>query len=527
MSEGWGDFIALLLLARAGDNLDGAYPFGVYTTQSFSADPAYFGIRRAPYSANHDDQRAVVPPHGRRRAAADDASVQRASATTPRSTTPARSGPPTLWEGYVALQKAGTSFDDDAHEDGASTSSPACCSRRPTQRRPRCATRSSPRRAPRTRPITTCSPRRSRAAASAAARSRRRRASTNFVGHRRELRRRGPRASSARSRSTTTCRATTTASLDAGETCKVALPIANAGHKALDERRATLIRRRRGVTIVPQPAAIATLARTRVARSLAEVKLDAAIVTPLDRRRLDARRRSASEDGCETRRSSCRSRLARSTPTTSPRASATDTFDAHTSVWTRDGALDAVAVEHERESRRSTAHGTAPTSARAATPADVAAARPSATRAVHGHVRAPVQVRGRRRRRPYWDGGVIEYSTDGGATWEDVSTLGARPATRHARRRRTRSAAAWRSPARTPPYPAPDTSRSTSAPQLAGKPCSSGSASAPTAAPASSGLGNRRRRVRRHHRHAVPDARRRQRRLRRARQGAQRGRRLP
>ena len=63
------------LLARPGDNLDGAFPFGVYSTQSFSADPAYFGIRRAPYSVEPDDQRAVVPPHGGRRAAADDASV--------------------------------------------------------------------------------------------------------------------------------------------------------------------------------------------------------------------------------------------------------------------------------------------------------------------------------------------------------------------------------------------------------------------------------------------------------------------
>src|SRR5690606_37632989 len=54
MSEGWGDFLALMLLAREGDNLDGAYPFSVYTTQSFTSDPAYFGIRRAPYSIDTD-----------------------------------------------------------------------------------------------------------------------------------------------------------------------------------------------------------------------------------------------------------------------------------------------------------------------------------------------------------------------------------------------------------------------------------------------------------------------------------------
>jgi hypothetical protein len=54
MSEGWGDFTALLLLARPGDDLRGAYPFSVYTTQGYAGDPGYFGIRRAPYSVNFD-----------------------------------------------------------------------------------------------------------------------------------------------------------------------------------------------------------------------------------------------------------------------------------------------------------------------------------------------------------------------------------------------------------------------------------------------------------------------------------------
>ncbi len=54
ISEGWGDFNALMLMVRDGDNYDGAYPFSIYTTQSetFSDDAAYFGIRRVPYSTN-------------------------------------------------------------------------------------------------------------------------------------------------------------------------------------------------------------------------------------------------------------------------------------------------------------------------------------------------------------------------------------------------------------------------------------------------------------------------------------------
>jgi MYXO-CTERM domain-containing protein len=52
MSEGWGDFIALHMLAREGENLDGAYPVAAYAGQGIEVDPFYFGIRRAPYSVD-------------------------------------------------------------------------------------------------------------------------------------------------------------------------------------------------------------------------------------------------------------------------------------------------------------------------------------------------------------------------------------------------------------------------------------------------------------------------------------------
>ncbi|MCW5802197.1 MAG: M36 family metallopeptidase [Deltaproteobacteria bacterium] len=52
MSEGWGDLTALVLQSRAGDPPGGAYPFAVYATRGFSDDAAYFGIRRAPYSTD-------------------------------------------------------------------------------------------------------------------------------------------------------------------------------------------------------------------------------------------------------------------------------------------------------------------------------------------------------------------------------------------------------------------------------------------------------------------------------------------
>jgi MYXO-CTERM domain-containing protein len=52
LSEGWGDFIALHLMVREGDNYDGTYGVGVFDTKSSSPDPAYLAIRRFPYSVD-------------------------------------------------------------------------------------------------------------------------------------------------------------------------------------------------------------------------------------------------------------------------------------------------------------------------------------------------------------------------------------------------------------------------------------------------------------------------------------------
>jgi hypothetical protein len=52
MSEGWGDFNALMMMLREGDNRDGVYAEAVYAIGNGSPDTAYFGIRRFPYSRN-------------------------------------------------------------------------------------------------------------------------------------------------------------------------------------------------------------------------------------------------------------------------------------------------------------------------------------------------------------------------------------------------------------------------------------------------------------------------------------------
>jgi hypothetical protein len=59
MSEGWGDFNALMLMSRNGDNLDGTFGAGLYALTAggiqqsgFVVDPGFFGIRRFAYSSN-------------------------------------------------------------------------------------------------------------------------------------------------------------------------------------------------------------------------------------------------------------------------------------------------------------------------------------------------------------------------------------------------------------------------------------------------------------------------------------------
>ncbi|MCK6548693.1 M36 family metallopeptidase [Myxococcota bacterium] len=51
--EGWGDFLSLHTMLRDGDSLDGVYSAAIYATLSGN-DPAYFGIRRVPYSTDFE-----------------------------------------------------------------------------------------------------------------------------------------------------------------------------------------------------------------------------------------------------------------------------------------------------------------------------------------------------------------------------------------------------------------------------------------------------------------------------------------
>jgi hypothetical protein len=51
-SEGWADFVALHMVVREGDDLARAFPLAQYATVASSTDAGYFGIRRYPYSTD-------------------------------------------------------------------------------------------------------------------------------------------------------------------------------------------------------------------------------------------------------------------------------------------------------------------------------------------------------------------------------------------------------------------------------------------------------------------------------------------
>lgn len=52
MSEGWADYFALHMSMREGDDFKAVYPMAIYASAGRPGDPFYFGLRRYPYSVD-------------------------------------------------------------------------------------------------------------------------------------------------------------------------------------------------------------------------------------------------------------------------------------------------------------------------------------------------------------------------------------------------------------------------------------------------------------------------------------------
>ncbi len=461
MSEGWGDFLALMQLARAGDNLDGAYPFSIYTTQSFTDDPAYYGIRRAPYSTN---------------AAINSLSFRHMAEGEPLPTTHPflafgansqihNSGEiwaSMLWEAYVGLQKAGTSFDATRKKmakyvvAGLLLSPPhgtfieirdsiltAVNAASPADHAIVAAAFAK-------RGLGSC------AIAPAAD-------STDFTGLVESTDVRGRAVAGAHlTEAGTKCDEDNV--LDSGETLKVRVPIANRGHAALTSVTAKLTTQTPGITVVSEPTVMSTIAPYATAEIVAEIKLTTDVAVPtagLFQLEITA------QNGCDAMTSA--PFAIRLNADDKLESSATDSFDAGASVWTAT-ASDTPIWAHTREAMDvldGVWHGI-----NFASESDTSVVSPVVTVGdqafsvtfSHRHEFEPIGDMGEA-----FDGGVIELSSDGGTTWNDVSTLGATPGYTKTLDTGNPLGARMAYAANNPSHPQPDTVTLDFGTQLAGK----------------------------------------------------------
>jgi len=413
LSEGWGDFLALMTMARAGDDLTGAYPFGVYVTQSFSADAAYFGIRRAPYSTNtainslsfrHMADGEALPTTHPFLTFGNNAEVHNAGEIWTA----------TMWEAYVALQQAGTSFDEVrakmaqyvvaglllAPVDGTPTETrdailAAALAASPADHDVLVAAFAR-------RGLGSC-------AVSPA------RDSTSFTGILESSEVRGRALPGVATISDSVASCDSDGILDGGETARIALQVTNQGHAALTNAMATVTSTTPGITVVSPPLTIASLAQYASTEILIDVALDETASTPLAGDfQLTISAAGACNDPVTT------PIAVRLNVDDVPQQSANDSFDTAASVWIPSSVAPSVWSQG-----RETALDGLWLGADIGSVSDTSLVSPALT----ADATAPLVVTFTHRYSfefsggVAFDGAVIEYSTDGGTSWQDVQAL--------------------------------------------------------------------------------------------------------
>jgi large repetitive protein len=421
LSEGWGDFTALMLLAREGDELTGAYPFSVYTTQTFSRDPAYFGIRRAPYSVNpsinalsfrHMADNEPLPTSHPFLAFGNNAEVHNAGEIWASA----------LWEGYVALQQAGRAAGQSFAEVRQKMAEYvvtglllAPADGTPTETRDAilaAAQAASP--ADHDVLVAGFARRGLGSCAESPPRT-----SGNFVGivESSEVRGRALPGIPTIADSVESC--DQDGVLDAGETARITLPIINPGHGTVTDVTVAVTSSTPGVRVVSGPVTLGTLAPYTTTEVEIDISLDAATTGAIDGTiSLEV---SASAACQATATTPIKVRL---NVDEIPASSATDTFDAAATLWTTETDSDPGWARVAQTALDTMWHG-----ADLGTRADTSLISPELT----AEDAQPLVVTFTHRYLfehsdgTAFDGGVIEVSTDGGATWADVLDLGVDP----------------------------------------------------------------------------------------------------
>jgi hypothetical protein len=411
ISEGWGDFLALITMARSGDDLTGAYPFGVYVTQSFSADPAYFGIRRAPYSVNP----AINSLSFRHMADGEALPTTHPFLTFGNNAEVHNGGEiwaSVMWEGYVALQAAGTDFDEVRAKMAQYIVAGlllAPVDATPTETRDAilaAAFAASP--ADHDVLVAAFARRGLGSCAVSPLRD-----SIDFSGISESIEVRGRALPGAAATADSVASCDDDGILDGGETARITVPITNQGHAPITDATVTLTSTTPGITIVSAPITIASLGPYATTDAVIDVAFDDSATTPVAG---DFTLTIAAAGACGD---------PVSTPITLRlnvddvgESSATDTFDAATSVWAptfvsvwkqgRESALDGLWLGADLGVTSDGALESPALTADATTPLTV-----TFTHRYSFEFAANTA----------FDGGVIEYSIDDGATWQDVKDL--------------------------------------------------------------------------------------------------------
>jgi hypothetical protein len=404
MSEGWGDFDALMFVLRSGDNLDGAFPLAIYSTVA-DANSAYFGIRRAPYSADpainglsfrHMAAGAALPTGQPFLVLGQNNEVHNAGEIWAE----------TLWEAYVALQKAGTSYTATRtamakYVVGGLLMTPTDTT--PTETRDAILLAARAASAADYATIAQAFARRGMGACAVSPD----RNSTTFTGivESTDVKGRLFAAPSTSSDSIVTC--DEDGIIDATESGRIYIPVSNSGQAAMTNLSITVTTTTPGVTVTSGPLAVATFDIGETIYATADVAVDGSLT---DATEGDFTVAITADNACETIMQPIGVRL---NVDDIPASSATDTFDVPASVWSassgnwqhnRPTALDGVWHGDDQGQPGDVWLTSPPLKANASADLTV----------TFDHTYDFEST---------FDGGVIEFSVDNGTTWADVTTL--------------------------------------------------------------------------------------------------------
>jgi uncharacterized protein (TIGR03382 family) len=413
MSEGWGDFDALLTTVRPDDDLHGAFPIAVYSTQGWADDPGFFGIRRIAYSV--DPALDALTFHHMR----TDEPLPTSAPIDPNPVANSEvhnSGEvwaTALWEVYVAFQDAGTASGDSfqaVHQKVARyivaglALTPAGAT--PTETRDALIAAASADSEADAAIMVAAFARRGfgTCAISAPADS----LYFNEIVESKTVN--GVLVPGGTTLADDVVACDSDGVLDAGETARLTLSLSNSGYAALSNMTLTLVSSTPGLTVTSQPVALTPLAPFTSTTAEFDVALSDPTATIGSLQLL-----IATPDGC-------------SPMTTLPAdiplnlnniaaSAATDDFDSVSPAWKSQALTQVTAVW-------SLQHRTALDGYWLATVPQVIADEALVSPPMTADATAPVTIAITHRFAFAPDNGaVLEYTTDGGTTWLDISTL--------------------------------------------------------------------------------------------------------